>query len=442
MIPGKDGLPWPGGRNGSKVAVPHRGSDMVWFWSVLGIGVLAIAAIMVLLYSPYRRSPEKLWRDRVRRLVAAARHQLWMDQEELRALEAHREGLAKDLHHKAFVSYLDSIPVEQLDDYQNIGPVTVAKVREAGYTTLASLQNVPVNIPGLGQKRLGDVKAAVRDLTKNAKTRFETVEAQHLRETVGALTGEIEERDFRARARIRSVQTLLTRMEETITVARRVTFRQYLGKEWGFLIPAHVRNRALPELERLVADADRQAALDYAGRKVPVPTPPPVAVPVAVLVSESASKATPAPSRSADPFGLTPAANAPPGEAKKPSAKKTKPAPPAAEQVLAKPIETPGPKRPTPRQDQLAALEIDPALPLSAELIRRQYNRLRERYTPDKVAAMGPEFVAMARSKHAAIEAAATALMEPFGEKLEPVSPPSGPQPLRDNPDLDAVFGV
>jgi hypothetical protein len=93
-------------------------------------------------------------------------------------------------------------------------------------------------------------------------------------------------------------------------------------------------------------------------------------------------------------------------------------------------------------EDARAVLEIDPALPLSADLIRRQYHRLCGRYTPEKLAAMGPEFVAMAKSKHEAVVAAATGLLESLGEKLELDAAPAPPASMRENPDLDAVFGA
>jgi hypothetical protein len=97
------------------------------------------------------------------------------------------------------------------------------------------------------------------------------------------------------------------------------------------------------------------------------------------------------------------------------------------------------------REERLVALEIDPALPLSADLVRRQYYLLSERYVPEKVATMGPDVVAMITTKRAAVVAAATALLEEMGEKLETTpakSPRTGPRDLRENPDLDAMFGV
>jgi tellurite resistance protein len=92
--------------------------------------------------------------------------------------------------------------------------------------------------------------------------------------------------------------------------------------------------------------------------------------------------------------------------------------------------------------ERLAVLEIDAAVPLSAELVRRQFNLLSQRYAPDKFAAMGSEFVAVAENKRAALLAAASALLEQWGETLETVSSPSQPPELRHNPDMDAILGA
>jgi hypothetical protein len=105
------------------------------------------------------------------------------------------------------------------------------------------------------------------------------------------------------------------------------------------------------------------------------------------------------------------------------------------------------PPRPTPpavklpaHDDWLAALEIPATSPLSADLVRRQYHLLAQRLAPEKVAALGPEFVTMAEAKRAAVRRAAEALLAPLGEALE-AKAAAPPADLRHNPDLDEVFG-
>jgi tellurite resistance protein len=112
------------------------------------------------------------------------------------------------------------------------------------------------------------------------------------------------------------------------------------------------------------------------------------------------------------------------------------PSPPPARPV------TPSPKPAIPtRNECLSLLEIPPGTPLTADLVRRQWNLLSERLTPEKLASMGPEFVKLAQTKLAALRWAAESLLKAMGEKLE-TKPPTPPvQNLRHNPDLDDVFG-
>jgi hypothetical protein len=111
------------------------------------------------------------------------------------------------------------------------------------------------------------------------------------------------------------------------------------------------------------------------------------------------------------------------------------PPPPVAAAPPPQPAAAPGPEQ------QLALLEIAPGTPLSPDLIRRQYTRLVEKFAPDKMQHMGPEFVAAAQQKRQLIEQAARALMAPFKEELIPPAAPPAPRDLRHNPDLDALFG-
>jgi uncharacterized tellurite resistance protein B-like protein len=94
------------------------------------------------------------------------------------------------------------------------------------------------------------------------------------------------------------------------------------------------------------------------------------------------------------------------------------------------------------RSDPRELLEIDAGTVLTADLIRRNFNRLWERFAPEKMAGMGDDFVAMAQSRRAALRAAACSLIAPFGEELEPKATAAPPRDMRENPDLDQVFGV
>ncbi len=98
---------------------------------------------------------------------------------------------------------------------------------------------------------------------------------------------------------------------------------------------------------------------------------------------------------------------------------------------------------PVPMTDQLArdTLGIDAGVPLSAELIRRQYRLLSERYGDTRFSGTDAEFARLAESKRKSLLRAAEWLIKAFGEPLEAPTATKPPPDDRHNPDLDAVFG-
>jgi hypothetical protein len=90
--------------------------------------------------------------------------------------------------------------------------------------------------------------------------------------------------------------------------------------------------------------------------------------------------------------------------------------------------------------DYRTVLEIEPLYPLSADLIRRQYQLLHKRFDPSSQKSLGADFVAMAEKKQIEIATAARALLLPLGEKLETPESTSANGDLRPNQDLEDVF--
>jgi uncharacterized tellurite resistance protein B-like protein len=91
--------------------------------------------------------------------------------------------------------------------------------------------------------------------------------------------------------------------------------------------------------------------------------------------------------------------------------------------------------------DCRAALDIDPGVALSVDLVRRQYRLLIERFAAEKFGSHGPEFVRMAAEKRERAQQAARQLLAGYNEPLE-APKAEAPADLRHNPDLDAVFGA
>jgi hypothetical protein len=482
---------------------PYRGFGMLWLGiicgGIVGLLVLFVAGTLLYAYFLYRRSPEKQWCNRVTQMMAAAQRRAAAERQELQRVGVKNEATEKNVRERAFHTFLTSLSVEQLDPYPGIGPATIAKLRDAGYPNLALLQSGPIQVSGLGEKRLGDVKRAVRDLVKQARSRFDAGacrEAQELASQLQVLRASATEHGFRAHARLRAAENVVAQLQPLADLARHYSFSEHVqavAKKEGF--PPQLLELALPDLERTIVAADERAKAAYAASNKPTPVgpqvppafesarsnpaspvrqaaePAPAASPVLAAAQAQATAAIPvslasAPAsqdlfrdalHSASPAVPPPAAPSispqrlaavEPLTAKiaQPSEAKTKP--PAAEPAV---IEPPPTKKAEPpeaktkpqasREEQLELLEIDPSTPLSADLVRRQYNLLSERYASEKFATAGPEFVAMAQSKRDAILTAATALMESLGEKLDVEPSSARPQDLRHNPDLDAMFG-
>ncbi|WP_020472238.1 TerB family tellurite resistance protein [Zavarzinella formosa] len=86
-------------------------------------------------------------------------------------------------------------------------------------------------------------------------------------------------------------------------------------------------------------------------------------------------------------------------------------------------------------------LEICENIPLSADLIRRQFRLLSERYEHSRFASTDAEFARLAEVKRKSVRTAAEWLIRAFDVPLEPPDQPKPPADDRYNPDLDAVFG-
>lgn len=328
---------------------------MPGFLSASVIVLLILLGIGILLYLPYARSPEKQWRDRVFHLLAMARRQAASERAALQQGTAHRQVEEQTLRDRAWIAFLDTITVDQLDEYPGIGPATLAKLRGAGYTTLAVLQHSPLHLPGLGAKRLADIDRAVRHLTRQCRGRFTAggcPEGQELAERLKTLLSQSREREVQGRARLQAAEAFIAQWQSLAALAQAVTLRHYWRSARGTLIPAEVLAAPLPDLDHALAIEAQRAS----------------------------------------------------------------------------------------RADLAVILEIAPSVSPTPELVRRQYNLLSERYDPDKLQTLGPEFMELARSKRAAVQAAAQGLMEQLGAKLEEPAAPVR-HDLRENPDLDAIFG-
>lgn len=349
--------------------------------------VLSIALVCLVgtglgvLYGRYLMSAVKRWRDAVLAAERSARQLREQATSVAGSLLARRQREERELREQAFNSYLATIGAEELEAFTGIGPATVAKLRQSGYPNLAAMRSVHVHVPGLGEKRLADIASAVAELMRQTEERFlsgNVPQAQTLASALRELSLKQEKLSVRARARTNAAEEALRQMEGAIAVARRISFARYLWTASDRLLPADVRNAPLSDPAEAVARAEEHL---------------PSAVPV---------------------------------EQRRPAA--------------AKPVN--GFAAPQTREARLALLEIDPLLPLRAELVRRHFHLLCERYDEAKLKQLGPEFAALGLTRIAAITTAAQAVLAEMGEPLEPKNNTTEVHGLRENPDLDSVFGV
>ena len=279
---------------------------MIWVWLLLVLVAIAIMATAVILCLPYWRSPEKRWRDAVFRAYQAAKRQVSAEAKELKRSVERREAEAQSVAREAFKRFLASISVSELEAYPGIGPATVGRLQQVGYTSLAAIQNARIRVHGLGEKRLADVSSAVRQLTREAESRFQAGacrESQELENRLQQLRLKYAEPECLAQARAKGAEEVVRQLEKPVSHARQVTFWKYFWKDAQVVVPPEVLQRPLPDLRAAVRTAEQRAqdefrtrqaggnaSLDPKSRKAK-----PVADAVPVLDALTAPVATPRP---------------------------------------------------------------------------------------------------------------------------------------------------
>jgi hypothetical protein len=356
---------------------------MMLVWLFLLLVAVSVVTTAIVLCLPYWRSPERAWRNKVMSACRAAQRQVQWEQAQIQRLSTERAAREQALGQEAFERFLATVTVAELDAYPGIGPATVDRLRQAGYGNLARLRNGWIGIPGIGAKRRADVTDAVRQLTRETEKRFRagtSPESNELEIRLQELRKTYAQLESRGRARAEGAGEVVRQLDGAVALARQISLWKYFWHDSHVVVPAELLQRPLPDLVSRLAAAEQRAIK---------------------TLRESHGVA-------ACTIAKTPVASQPP----------------------------------SPGLDSRASLEIDPNVRLTPDLIRRQYHLLSGRLAPDKVESMGPEFVAMARSKQAAVRAAAEALIAPLGAALDLPGEQAAPAELRQNPDLDAVFGA
>ena len=171
------------------------------------------------IYLQFGKSAVKRWRDEVFALQRQAERQLRKETSYLDRLDHDRRNEEASLCATAFQALVGTIPAEQLLEYSGIGPGTLEKLRKAGYTNIAALSGQRLRIRGLGQKRLRDIDAAVKDLVRKARQQFEadtSPQTKQARDKQRELGQQYEEYEIGAKARIKAIRAVLSEMDEGV----------------------------------------------------------------------------------------------------------------------------------------------------------------------------------------------------------------------------------
>lgn len=182
-----------------------------------------------------------------------------------------RAGVTDDasdevVRRQAFYKFLETIQIRALEAYPGIGPATISRLYEAGYTSLAAFNDSPLQVSGIGQKRLGEVKKAVHDLIKQARSRFESgacPEAHFLERQLLVLRSSRTLEGARAVARLEAAQSVVQQLEPLADLALQITLGKYVSWKSGRIPPPPIPRRALPNLHQAIENADAKAKRWY-----------------------------------------------------------------------------------------------------------------------------------------------------------------------------------
>jgi len=196
------------------------------------LGVLAGAAlVLILLHFRYSNRPATAWKWRVQTVVAE-----W-DVRKLsltRPTDISPEVRDLALRGEYFARHLRSISVDHLLNYSGIGPVTVLRLREAGFTDLNELSrgNFPT-VPGLGPAREKDLLAALQHAKREAKNQFDAGACPAAVAMLAEKNAQKVERTRQhdaAREDLKEVEAAFSYLAEPIRVAAEITFMHYLAR--------------------------------------------------------------------------------------------------------------------------------------------------------------------------------------------------------------------
>lgn len=264
--------------------------------TIVVVFLLASATALAVAYWRYTRTPAARWKYRVFALI----RDLQTRREPLRIATDVVEAVYTRLATEAFTMHLQTIPVERLAAFSGIGPVTITRLQEAGFRTLADVAATRFDdLPDIGAARAKALRAAVDSLLRDARSRFDAgacPEAQAYRHTVDALRASEEDGGPKRERELAAVEAALHEAYELFPFAREVTFFKFLRRIDMSLLLVALISQPLPQPREIPPDT------------APAPAKPATPAPPAVPLPSVGVAAKPTPG----PFTLSPPAPAVP----------------------------------------------------------------------------------------------------------------------------------
>src|SRR5262245_26272116 len=241
--------------------------------ALVGLGVL---------YVRYSRSPAAQWKHRVRAAVGRQQDRLRSAQRELAVVD--RRLGTESLRNDYFERHLGGLAVEELIKYPGIGPVTASRLRDAGLTHVPRVERARLGtIAGIGPSREQDIRKALRQVRREAESRFEAgacPEAVAFLEERKRREAQLGGQRAEAERAVHDAEAAVAELAERARIARQITF---FGHLFGRRPPALTDEL----LAQSLTVASPPAATSAASPSTPTSQPASVVSPLAAVPATS-----------------------------------------------------------------------------------------------------------------------------------------------------------
>jgi hypothetical protein len=255
---------------------------------VLLLVMTSIVSVLVF-YVMFRRTPLGRWRYEVKARFESATRLRRQSQIDCESAAGNEESQARVLSSRALDSYLRSIPISELREYEGIGPATIDRLRDAGFRRVTELQGARIDVPGLGEKRIADINNALRAIIRSAQSRFQSgacEEAHALADQLRVLKQQRVRLEKSSQRKIHAIDRFMTEIQPVVEMANGISFWQYLREQFSSAATSdrqEILETPIPDVEDFLSRPDSLSApAAHASVPASVDAPAPVVNPAKV----------------------------------------------------------------------------------------------------------------------------------------------------------------